>query len=101
MWWGDWQVFTAVMSPLPPARVCRLAACIGCGVDIWWLWRLDQRNLPTPGMNVESLTKDGLWLREEVKIIVYTCWLFLRDAVGWSGKGQQPEGCLECVPWPC
>lgn len=69
---ADWKVFAAVISRLPPARVCRLAVHrLWC--DIWWLWRQDQRNLLTPGMNAECLTRDGLWLREEVKIIVHTC----------------------------
>lgn len=49
---------------------CAGLQSIGYGVDIWWLWW--QRNLLTSTMNVESLTRDGLWLREEVKIIVYT-----------------------------
>lgn len=76
-----WQVFAAVISCLPPARVCWLA--VHSGVDMWWLWRQNKGNLLTPGTNVESLTVDGLWLREVVKKIVHMCWLFLRDAV-WS-----------------
>lgn len=55
---------------------------MGCGVDIWWLWGQDPINILTPGMNVESLRRDGLWFSEEVEIIV----LFLWDAVvEWEG----------------